>query len=112
MHDTNIAQKVEIIIEHFRANVAGCLGGKAKAMVITSSRPAAVKYRQEFENYIQAKGYSGIKALVAFSGKVKLNDTEYTEPVMNGFKEEELRYDTLLSKVAEDTAPYGNDKKD
>lgn len=93
LHDTNIAQKVEIIIEHFRANVAGCLGGKAKAMVITSSRPAAVKYRQEFEKYIQAKGYSGIKALVAFSGKVKLNDTEYTEPVMNGFKEEELRYE-------------------
>ena len=93
LHDTNIAQKVEIIIEHFRANVAGCLGGKAKAMVITSSRPAAVKYRQEFENYIQTKGYSGIKALVAFSGKVKLNDTEYTEPVMNGFKEEELRYE-------------------
>lgn len=93
LHDTNIAQKVEIIIEHFRSNVAGCLGGKAKAMVITSSRPAAVKYRQEFENYIQAKGYSGIKALVAFSGKVKLNDTEYTEPVMNGFKEEELRYE-------------------
>ena len=93
LHDTNIAQKVEIIIEHFRANVAGCLGGKAKAMVITSSRPAAVKYRQEFENYIQAKGYSGIKALVAFSGKVKLNDIEYTEPVMNGFKEEELRYE-------------------
>lgn len=45
LHDTNIAQKVEIIIEHFRANVAGCLDGKAKAMVITSSRPAAVKYR-------------------------------------------------------------------
>lgn len=93
LHDTNIAQKVEIIIEHFRANVAGCLGGKSKAMVITSSRPAAVKYRQEFENYIQAKGYSEIKALVAFSGKVNLNDTEYTEPVMNGFKEEELRYE-------------------
>ena len=93
LHDTNIAQKVEIIVEHFRANVAGCLGGKSKAMVITSSRPAAVKYRQEFENYIQTKGYSEIKALVAFSGKVNLNDTEYTEPVMNGFKEEELRYE-------------------
>lgn len=92
LHDTNIAQKVEIIIEHFRANVAGCLGGKAKAMVITSSRPAAVKYRQEFENYIQAKSYSGIKALIAFSGKVKLDEKEYSEPSMNGFKEEELRY--------------------
>lgn len=93
LHDTNIAQKVEIIIEHFRANVAGCLGGKAKAMVITSSRPAAVKYRKEFENYITAKGYTGIKALVAFSGKVKLNGEEYTEVGMNGIKEEELRYE-------------------
>ena len=93
LHDTNIAQKVEIIIEHFRANVAGCLGGKAKAMVITSSRPAAVKYRQEFERYIQARGYTGIQALVAFSGKVKLDDKEYTETGMNGFKEEDLRYE-------------------
>ena len=30
LHDTNIAQKVEIIIEHFRANVAGCLGGNVR----------------------------------------------------------------------------------
>lgn len=93
LHDTNIAQKVEIIIEHFRANVAGCLGGNAKAMVITSSRPAAVKYRQEFEKYIKAKGYTGIRALVAFSGKVKLNNQEYTEEGMNDIKEEELRYE-------------------
>lgn len=93
LHDTNIAQKVEIIIEHFRANVAGCLGGKAKAMVITSSRDAAVKYRQEFERYIKAKGYEGIKALVAFSGKVKMSDQDYTEVSMNGIKEDELRYE-------------------
>ncbi len=96
LHDTNIAQKAEIIIEHFRANVAGCLGGRAKAMVITSSRPAAVKYRQAFDDYISAKGYRGIKALVAFSGKVKLtkDGEEYTEVKMNGgIKEEDLRYE-------------------
>ena len=98
LHETNIRQKVEIIIEHFRANVAGCLDGKAKAMVVTSSRPAAVKYRQEFEKYISEQGYTGIKALVAFSGKVKVkdddgNEKEYTESSMNGFKEEELRYE-------------------
>lgn len=96
LHDTNIAQKAEIIIEHFRANVAGCLGGRAKAMVITSSRPAAVKYRQAFDDYIGAKGYRGIKALVAFSGKVKLtkDGEEYTEVKMNGgIKEEDLRYE-------------------
>ena len=93
LHDTNIAQKVEIIVEHFRANVAGCLGGSAKAMVVTSSIPAAVKYRQEFERYITEKGYTGIRALVAFSGKVKIDGNEYSEPGMNGFKENELRYE-------------------
>ena len=96
LHDTNIAQKAEIIIEHFRANVAGCLGGKAKAMVITSSRHAAVKYRQAFEDYISIKGYTGIKALVAFSGKVRFtkDGEEFTEVKMNnGIKEDELRYE-------------------
>ena len=62
-------------------------------MVITSSRPAAVKYRQEFDAYIKAKGYSGIQALVAFSGKVKLDGAEYTEAGMNEIKEEELRFE-------------------
>lgn len=98
LHETNIAQKVEIIIEHFRSNVAGCLNNNAKAMVVTSSRQAAVMYSQEFERYINTHGYKGIKALVAFSGKVKIkgdngNETEYTESVMNGIKEEELRYE-------------------
>ena len=98
LHDTNIAQKVEIIIEHFKANVAHCLDGKAKAMVVTSSREAAVKYKQEFEKYIIRNGYTGIKALVAFSGKVTIKDktgikNDYTESGINGFKEDELRYE-------------------
>ncbi|WP_249660873.1 type I restriction endonuclease subunit R [Lysinibacillus fusiformis] len=91
LHDTNIAQKIEIIIEHFRNNVAHSLGGKAKAMVITSSREAAVRYKQELEKYIASHGYSDIRALVAFSGKVKIEVTEYTEPGINGFSEDELR---------------------
>ena len=92
LHETNIAQRVEVIVEHFRTVVMGELGGMAKAMVITASRQAAVKYRQAFEDYINRKGYTGISALVAFSGKVKLDgdDTEYTEVGMNGFREEQL----------------------
>lgn len=90
LHDTNIAQKVEIIIEHFRNNIMRELGGKAKAMVVTSSRQAAVKYRNEFVRYIAKHGYTGIHALVAFSGKVTLNGKEYTEAVMNGISEEAL----------------------
>ena len=90
LHETNISQKIEIIIEHFKNNVMKGLGGKAKAMVVTSSRQAAVKYRNEFINYINKHGYEGIHALVAFSGKVTLDGKEYTESVMNGISEAEL----------------------
>lgn len=98
LHETNIAQRVEVIVEHFRNVVMGELGGTAKAMVITASRQGAVKYQKAFKDYIARKGYSGIDALVAFSGKVKLDDddTEYTEPGMNGFREEQtpIMFDT------------------
>jgi len=91
LHDTNIAQRVEVIVEHFRSVVMNELGGMAKAMVVTASRQAAVKYQKAFKDYIARKGYTGIDALVAFSGKVALegDDTEYTEPGMNGFREEQ-----------------------
>lgn len=92
LHETNIAQRVEVIIEHFRTTVLQELGGQAKAMVITASRQSAVKYRQAFEDYVTKKGYSDVHALVAFSGKVKLDgdETEYTETLMNGFSEDKL----------------------
>ena len=90
LHDTNIAQKIEIIIEHFRNTVMHQLDGRAKAMVVTSSRAEAVKYRQAFEAYVERKGYKDVHALVAFSGKVKLDDEEYTETGMNGFAEKDL----------------------
>ena len=92
LHETNISQRVEVIIEHFRTTVMKELGGRAKAMVITASRQGAVKYRQAFEDYVTKKGYTDIHALVAFSGKVKLpdEDTEYTESSMNGFSEDRL----------------------
>lgn len=92
LHETNIAQRVEVIVEHFRTTVLDELNGMAKAMVITKSRESAVKYRQAFEDYVTKKGYTNIHALVAFSGKVKLKDdpVEYTEIKMNGFSEDKL----------------------
>ena len=66
------------------------LGGRAKAMVVTESRAGAVKYRQAFEDYTKKKGYTNIRALVAFSGKVTLEDKEYTEAGMNGISEKNL----------------------
>lgn len=98
LHETNIAQRVEVIVEHFRTTVMQELGGMAKAMVVTASRASAVKYRQAFEDYVAKKGYDGIHALVAFSGKVKLDgdETEYTETLLNGFSEDKLpkRFDS------------------
>ncbi|MBE0520727.1 MAG: type I restriction endonuclease subunit R [Candidatus Methanoperedenaceae archaeon] len=94
LHPHNIAQKTEVMVEHFRTFVMHKIGGRAKAMVVTSSRLHAVRYKQEFDKYIAAKKYTGIKTLVAFSGKVTdpdLPDVDYTEVSMNnGIREKEL----------------------
>ena len=90
LHETNIGQRIEVIVEHFRTTVMQELGGQAKAMVITASREAAVKYRQAFDDYVKRKGYDGIKALVAFSDKVTVDGKEYTEPGMNGIPYNDL----------------------
>ena len=76
LHDYNISQKVQVIIEHFKDNIMGLLGGQAKAMVVTSSRKEAVRYKLSFDRYIQEKGYSGIHAMAAFSGEVEFTDKD------------------------------------
>lgn len=76
LHDHNIAQKVMVIVEHFKDNVMGLLGGQAKAMVVTSSRKEAVRYKQCFDKYITEKGYQKIHAMVAFSGEVEFTDKD------------------------------------
>ena len=69
LHPTNIAQKVQIIVEHFRENVARLLDGNAKAMVVTSSRVAALKYKMAIDSYIAKHDYE-LGTLVAFSGSL------------------------------------------
>ncbi len=71
LHPTNVTQKVQFIIEHFSRNVTHRLDGKAKAMVVTSSRAAAIRYKKGFDAYIaKHKEYTGIRSLIAFSGKM------------------------------------------
>jgi type I restriction enzyme R subunit len=88
LHPYHLAQKAEIIVEHFRAHTARAMGGLAKAMVVTSSRLHAVRYKQHIDRYIKAKGYSEIRTLVAFSGSID-DGTGFplTEAGMNGFPE-------------------------
>lgn len=85
MHPTNISQKTEVIVEHFRNHVRAHLGGRAKAMVVTGSRLQAIRYMQAFQRYLAEKGYDDIRPLVAFSGTVSDPETgiDYTEPGMN-----------------------------
>ena len=70
LHPYNISQKVEIVVEHFREHVASLLGGKAKAMVVVSSRQEAVRWKLAVDKYIASKKYP-MRTLVAFSGEVK-----------------------------------------
>ncbi len=76
LHDYNIAQKVQVIIEHFKDNVMGLLNGQAKAMVVTSSRKEAVRFKLGFDKYITEKGYQRIHAMVAFSGEVEFDEKD------------------------------------
>lgn len=94
LHDTNITQRIEVIVEHFRESVLKTEPW-GKAMVVTGSRIEAVKYYEAFLNYCKEKGYNDMKPLIAFSGKVTdkqlgISDDEIkarTESSINGFNE-------------------------
>lgn len=94
LHPVNIAARVQIVVEHFRQNVAHLLNGRAKAMVVTGSRKEAVRWKASMEAYIKQRGYP-IGLLVAFSGEV--NDPEtgpdpFTETNMNpGLRGRDIR---------------------
>ncbi len=76
LHPYNIAQKVQVVVEHFREFVAPLLNGKAKAMVVVGSRLEAVRWQIAIEKYIKTHNYV-MGTLVAFSGEV--NDKESGE---------------------------------
>jgi type I restriction enzyme, R subunit len=101
LHPTAIGQKVEVIVEHFRRHVMAELEGQAKAMVVTSSREHALRYYFGVRDYIAARGYKDMKALVAFSGDLELDGETYTEAQVNGFSETELpkKFDTDAYQV-------------
>lgn len=90
LHPHNLAQKAEVMIEHFRAHTRHKIGGRAKAMVVTRSRLHAVRYKRAFDKVIADKGYRDLGVLVAFSGTVNDDGEEVTEVGINGFGEGEL----------------------
>lgn len=111
LHAHNISQKVVVIVEHFREHVAKKIGGKAKAMLVTDSRKAAVRYKLAIDRYIKDQGYKDLRTLVAFSGAVVDPDSgpgEFTEVSMNSdvkgqepaeaFKQDEYRLLLVANK--------------
>ena len=96
LHPTNVTQKVQFIIEHFSKNVAHRLDGKAKAMVVTSSRAAAIRYKKSFDAYIAKHSeYAGIRSLIAFSGKMTGKQVMHAD-------DERLSGDTFLVDESEE----------
>lgn len=79
LHPYNIAQKVQVVVEHYRENVQPLLAGRAKAMVVVGSRREAVRWQKAMRSYIQGRNYP-LGVLVAFSGEVNDPDS-FPEPV-------------------------------
>ena len=95
LHPTNVTQKVQFIMKHFDSNVADRLKGQAKAMVVTSSRAAAIRYKKAMDAYISSnEGYEGYRSLIAFSGSITgkqikhSSDSEFADDVF-GFPDEQ-----------------------
>lgn len=86
LHHDNVGQKVAIIIEHFRKKVRNLMGGEAKAIIVTSSRLKAKRFKEALDDYIARNEYN-LKTLVAFSGSLKDpeqdGDKEFNERVLN-----------------------------
>ncbi|MCY4621111.1 MAG: DEAD/DEAH box helicase family protein [bacterium] len=91
LHPENLAQKAEIVVEHFLDKIAHRMNAKAKAMVVCSSRPHAVRMWEVLHKYTNSNGY-GLGIQVAFSGEVE----GLTEARANGFPESQIvnRFDT------------------
>ena len=101
-HKQTIAIKADIVLDHFITKIVNTkkLKGKAKAMVATQSIESAIKYFFAIQKILKEKG-EPFKAVIAFSGKKKIDGIEYTEDSINGFAEKDTRdkFDTDDYKI-------------
>jgi len=103
-------QTFPYVLKAIEDNVMALLGGQAKAMVVTSSRKEAVRYKLGFDTYIAKKGYQHIHAMIAFSGEIEfrhkdpnveaLLEQKFTEHNMNpNLKKAETYAERLIRMV-------------
>lgn len=82
LHETTLEQKTEIIMAHFEQTVRDMLRGEAKAMIVTSSRKAAVLYKLTLDNYLRKNNFP-YKTLAAFTDSIEIDGQSYTETSIN-----------------------------
>jgi type I restriction enzyme R subunit len=103
-HSHAIAKKTALMVDHFMDSVIRIskINGLAKAMVVTSSRRNAVKYKKAFDKYLADTG-NPYKAIVAFSGEID-GQTESTlnhfssAAIPDEFKKSEYRFLIVANK--------------
>ena len=96
LHEANLAQRTEVIVEHFRTHVAHRIAGQAKAMVVAASRLHALFYKQALDRYCRDHGIGNVHTLVAFSGELDVDGEQLTEARVNGFPDTQTaeKFDT------------------
>lgn len=82
LHEATLEQKTEIIMAHFEQTVRDMLRGEAKAMIVTSSRKAAVLYKLTLDNYLRKNNFP-YKTLAAFTDSIEIDGQSYTETSIN-----------------------------
>ena len=107
LHETTLEQKIEVIMAHFEQSVRDLLRGEAKAMIVTSSREAAVRYKLALDHYLREHSYR-YKTLVAFTDSIEIDGELYTETSINNgipedstaceFKKPEYRFLIVAEK--------------
>ena len=107
LHETTMEQKIDVIMAHFEMTVKELLRGESKAMIVTSSREAAARYKLVLDRYLRDHNYPH-KTLAAFTGSIDIDGTSYTETSINGgipedntakeFKKSEYRFLIVAEK--------------
>ena len=114
-HDHAIRLKAEIMVDHFHEQVLQLnkIGGKARAMVVTSGIERAIQYHQAIREYLAARK-SPYRSIVAFSGEHDYGGTKVTEASLNGFASsriaDEIRNDPYRFLICADKFQTGYDE--
>jgi len=107
LNETTLEQKIEVIMAHFEKTIKDLLRGESKAMIVTSSREAAVRYKLVLDRYLREHNYP-YKTLAAFTDSIEIDGFSYTETSINNgvpedntakeFKKAEYRFLIVAEK--------------